>query len=89
MLSQDAETLFYSLSLKDNVRIGDQQILGIQRLVASAVPNMDVNAVTVVDQRGVTLSRDAVGESGTMSAGMRLQRRQEIETYLTGKVNQV
>jgi flagellar M-ring protein FliF len=91
LFNQNAEKSRASVTLflKDDVRISDKQILGIQRLVASAVPNMDVSAVTVVDQRGVTLSREATGENGSLGAGERLQRRQEIEAYLTNKVNQV
>lgn len=91
LFNQDGDKSRASVTLfmKDGETVNNQQVQGIQRLVASAVPNMDVNAVTVVDQSGVTLSRGSANHSEGIGSDERLQRRQEMESYLTKKVNQV
>src|SRR4051812_37844238 len=44
-----------TLALRGDSRLRPEQIVGIQRLVAAAVPEMDASAVTVLDQQGVAL----------------------------------
>lgn len=66
------------------------QVLGIQRLVAAAVPQIEPSAVTVLDGRGLTLSaNDAEQQSGdsvgTGSSGARLELKRQMEIYLTSK----
>lgn len=66
------------------------QVLGIQRLVAAAVPQIEPSAVTVLDSRGLTLSTNeteqASGDNpGTASSEARLELKRQMETYLTSK----
>ena len=66
------------------------QVLGIQRLVAAAVPQIEPSAVTVLDSRGLTLSTSEAdqqsGDSpGTASSEARLELKRQMETYLTSK----
>lgn len=46
----------------------EDQVRGIQHLVASAVENLDPDKVTVVDARGKVLSRNSLNPSSQMSA---------------------
>lgn len=64
-----------------------EQIQGIQRLVAAAVPEMEPDAVTVVDQKGNTLSRAESGDDA--AAGARMEAKQHVESYVRKKVVEV
>ena len=75
-----------SVLLQPGASLGESQILGIQRLVGAATPGMEPQAVTVVDQRGVTLS---VAAEGTPAAAGQLRTKKEVEEYLTRKVAEV
>ena len=66
------------------------QVLGIQRLVAAAVPQIEPAAVTVLDSRGLTLSvNDAEQQAGDASGAggseARLELKRQMEAYLTSK----
>lgn len=78
-----------TLAVRPGGKLRSEQILGIQRLVAAAVADLDPSSVTVLDQQGVTLSRvsDGDGETGTMSA--RLDLKRDAEAYFTKKVLEV
>ncbi|WP_343638249.1 flagellar basal-body MS-ring/collar protein FliF [Roseateles sp.] len=62
------------------------QVAGVQRLVAAAVPGIAVDDVTVLSQRGVVLSRSAGGADGD---GGRAELQQDVERQLERKVAQV
>jgi flagellar M-ring protein FliF len=66
-----------------------EQVSGIQRLVAAAVPGLAASEVTIVDQHGVALTRS--GESGPdqAAAGSRLELKREMENYLSRKAGAV
>src|SRR5262249_11483575 len=76
-----------SLLLQPGTSLDESRILGIQRLVAAAAPGLEPQMVTVVDQRGVTLS--AAGETAPAAAGGQLRVKKEVEEYLTRKVAEV
>lgn len=73
-----------TVSLREGGALQPDQVLGIQRLVAASVPQVEAGAVTVIDQRGVTLSRAADAEGDDAMAG--LGSKHEVESYLRGKV---
>ncbi|MCX7274072.1 MAG: flagellar basal-body MS-ring/collar protein FliF [Burkholderiales bacterium] len=56
-----------TLAMKDGRSLPPEQVLGIQRLVAAAVPEIEPGAVTIADHQGVTLTR-AVGPDGDEAA---------------------
>ena len=58
-----------ALALRDGRSLQSEQVQGIQRLVAASVPQIDASAVTVLDQRGVTLSRNVDAESEEAAVG--------------------
>jgi flagellar M-ring protein FliF len=75
-----------SLVLRGRERLHPQQVQGIQRLVAAAVPEMDAASVTVLDPQGVALSRRAEPDGDGGAAGSRFEAKREIEDYLARKV---
>jgi flagellar M-ring protein FliF len=75
-----------AVAMKPGMSLQQQQIVGVQRLVAAAVPGLAPERVVVTDQRGVTVSSADAGGIGTGAADARLQVKREIEDYLTHKV---
>lgn len=76
-----------SLLLQPGTSLDESRILGVQRLVAAAAPGLEPQMVTVVDQRGVTLS--AAADATPAAAGGQLRVKKEVEEYLTRKVAEV
>lgn len=77
-----------SIALKPGYALDAAQIQGIQRLVSAAVPDIRPDDVTVVDQRGVALTRRAAEGEDAASAD-NLDDKRALETYLQKKVTQV
>jgi flagellar M-ring protein FliF len=74
-----------AVTLEPGTTLERQQILGVQRLVAAAVPGLEGPRVVITDQRGVSLTAaDAGGASGVADA--RLQVKRDIEEYMTHKI---
>ena len=61
-----------------------QTIDGIQRLVAAAVPDLDVADVVVLDAAGEVVSGDAPAAAARPDA----QQRAAVETYFVGRIRQ-
>ena len=76
-----------TLAVKAGQRLEREQVLGVQRLVAAAVPGIDVDDVTVLDQRGAALSRR--GEGLADGGGSQLDTKRQIEEYLSRKIGTV
>jgi len=75
-----------SLKLEPGVVLQEAQIFGIQRLVAAAVPGLELGHVVVTDQHGITLSAaDALTVGGATGEG-RLTMKREVEEYVTRKI---
>jgi len=68
------------------VRLGDNQINGIQSLVAGSVENLEVTNVTVIDQHGKVLSSTVQDDEAGRSESQ-LALRKEVESYLAAKAS--
>lgn len=75
-----------SLIMKGDTQLSAEQVIGMQRLVAASVPEIDAASVTVLDQRGVALTRNREAEGETEASNGRLESKKQIETYITRKV---
>jgi flagellar M-ring protein FliF len=78
-----------TLSLRDGRSLRREQVSGIQRLVAAAVPGIEPRDVTLVSDRGVALSHDGDDAEGMAASSQRLVIKREIEAYLADKANAV
>jgi flagellar M-ring protein FliF len=78
-----------SLVLHAGAQLTNDQILGIQRLVSASVPGLEAPAVTISDQRGMTLSALVDGEGNGAAVGSKLRMKREVEEYLTRKIIEV
>jgi flagellar M-ring protein FliF len=73
-----------TLHLRPGQALRPEQVAGIQRLVAASVPGLGAQEVTLVDQRGVALSRPPE-DADAPAAGARLELKRETENYLARK----
>ncbi|MEJ2612504.1 MAG: flagellar basal-body MS-ring/collar protein FliF [Candidatus Thiodiazotropha sp.] len=78
-----------TLFLKPGAQLDRQQIEGIQRLVSASVQRLEAHDVTILDQYGKTLSALVSDVNEAASVTTRLQKKQEVEAYLTEKVARV
>jgi flagellar M-ring protein FliF len=74
-----------TVALRQGEVLRAEQVVGIQRLVASAVPGMTIQDVTIVDNRGVALTRVATADGEHDSGGARLDLKRDMELYLSRK----
>lgn len=76
-----------TLGVKQGEKLRAEQVSGIQRLVAAAVPGIAQSDVTIIDQHGVALTRAAHVDGDQVSG--RLEFKKEMESYLTRKATAV
>jgi flagellar M-ring protein FliF len=77
-----------TLSLRQGQALRPEQVAGIQRLVAAAVPGISAEDVTLVDQWGVALTRVADGPH-VEGGSARLDVKRDVEGYLARKAGEV
>jgi flagellar M-ring protein FliF len=65
------------------------QIRGLQRIAAAAVPELKESNVSVTDESGRILSTTAANDDGDAAVGGRLAQKQAVERYLADKVRSV
>lgn len=86
----NAPSASVTLFLEENEQPpSDQQIAGIQRLVAASVPKLTPSQVTITNANGLTLNRGESGEAGVGSVTEQLQKKMDVEKYLAAKVGDV
>jgi flagellar M-ring protein FliF len=82
-----------TLGLKHGQALRAEQVTGIQRLVAAAVPGIAAQDVTIVNQQGVALTRNdggaAVHEESGAEVSQRMELKREIEQHLVRKASVV
>ncbi len=77
-----------TIGLRPGRSLRPEQVQGIQRLLAAAVPALAVHDVTVLDEQGIALSRPARLDGEGAAAGL-LELKRETEAYLARKAMQV
>jgi len=78
-----------TLLLQTGVRLENEQITGIQRLVAASVPRLEPGAVMVLDQRGVTLSAGGGEDEDYAAVSGKLRLKKDAEVYFARKISEV
>jgi flagellar M-ring protein FliF len=77
-----------TLTMRQGQVLRAEQVKGIGRLVAAAVPGMASQDVTIADNQGVVLSRNSA-ESELDASSTRLDLKRESDNYLTRKATEV
>ena len=78
-----------SLALKPGRTLEAAQVQGIQRLVGAAVPDIKPADVTIVDQRGLALTRRNADGADAPDGADSLDDKRALEAYLLKKVTAV
>lgn len=84
MFETDPRKASASVTVKTNGRLSGEQIQAIRYLVASAVPDLNPEAVSIVDQTGALLAR--AGEGGDAGAGNLEDRQNSVEARLRTEI---
>jgi flagellar M-ring protein FliF len=84
--SQSKPKASVTLALKPGHTLAAEQILGIQRLVAAAVPELQMADVAVLDGRGVSLGKAANVDPSLEMAQTQLDSKRSLEDYLQKKI---
>lgn len=74
-----------TVAVKDNAELTPNQVLGIQKLVSASVP-VTTSEVTVVDQRGIALTKNIAGNDGEVLVSQRLDVKKQLENYMLQKI---
>jgi flagellar M-ring protein FliF len=69
--------------------ISEQQIAGVQRMVASAVPELKAENVSVHDRKGVELTSGAGSVLSPMAVDAGIRAQSDVEDYLTAKAEEI
>lgn len=75
-----------TLTMRQGQALRAEQVVGVQRLVAAAVPGMATQDVTIVDGHGVALTRAESSNGEAEVNGARLELKRDTEAYLSRKV---
>lgn len=78
-----------TLTMKQGQVLRGEQVTGIQRLVSASVPGISTQDVTILDQNGVALSRNANAEGEGDAGSGRLDLKKETENYLSRKAGEI
>lgn len=78
-----------NLTLRAGQSLRQEQVSGIQRLAAAAVPGLLAQEVTIVDQQGVALTRSGEAEPEGGAGSTRLELKRDMENYLSRKAGLV
>jgi flagellar M-ring protein FliF len=81
-------TAAVSLSLHQGRIFTRAQVQGIQRLVAAAVPGIEVDNVIILDDSGATLTRAAAQADGDLSSAQ-LDLKRQADQYLESKLTRL
>lgn len=88
---QGRPTASVVVDLHPGKNLSPDQVRGITHLVSSAVENMDVDRVTVVDSRGKVLTRNSSAESAATSELLEMKSKMEekLEERIESILNKV
>lgn len=78
-----------SIVMKDGEDIANEQVIGIQRLVASSVADLSPGDVTVMNQQGVALNKQVLVNNEDADPYQRLEVKKQLENYFTNKLNRI
>jgi flagellar M-ring protein FliF len=77
-----------TLTLAPGKTLSRAQVRGVQRLVASSVPDIKVDDVVVLDEAGTSLVRDGQSAESDLS-GSQLEMKRQVDGYLEAKVGRL
>ncbi|MFC5743556.1 flagellar basal-body MS-ring/collar protein FliF [Dyella tabacisoli] len=86
---QEASKASVTLSLRPQKHVGAREVVGIQRLVASAVDGLVSDSVVVLDDKGMVLSNHTTDGQSGIAMGDRLDEQGKLETQMRARVGEL
>lgn len=86
---QEASKASVTLTMQPQKHLDAREVVGVQRLVASAVEGLAPESVVVLDDKGLVLSGYAADGQGGASVSDRLDEQTKLETDLRSRVGQL
>jgi flagellar M-ring protein FliF len=86
---QDASKASVTLSMRPEKHLDARGVVGIQRLVASAVDALAPESVVVLDDKGMVLSGHATDGQGGAPVGDRLDEQAKVEALLRARIGEL
>lgn len=83
---QEASKASVTLNLRPQKHLDAREVVGVQRLVASAVEGLAPESVVVLDDKGIVLSGYAADGRGGASTSDRLDEQTRMETELRTRI---
>src|SRR5690606_6290725 len=84
---QDPTTASVVLRMKTGAELTPDQVRGVSRLVANAVPGLEPDAITITDSRGNILEAADESASGAGAAAQRLELERKYEQSVQSRVD--
>lgn len=75
-----------TVRMRDGIKLSDNSTQGIQRLVAAAVPKLELAEVVVLDERGEVVSAAPSSAANALMSTPLAQERQAIANYYEAKL---
>jgi flagellar M-ring protein FliF len=86
--NQKRPTASVMVDLYPGRSLSEDQVAAISHLVAAAVPNLDVDQVTIIDQYGHLLTGRETGEDMRLTA-TQFEHRKEVEDYYNKRIENI
>jgi len=87
--NKQVPTASVTLIPEAGTQLKEDQIIGIQRMLAAATPGVSQENVTVLDNNGITLSNADYETNKEQITSMLLKKKHEAESYLEAKVVEI
>lgn len=86
---QEASKASVTLSMRPEKHLDAREVVGIQRLIASAVDALAPESVVVLADNGTVLSGHATDGQGAALVGDRMDDQSKLETQLRGRIGEL
>ena len=84
IFASDTQKASAAITLKTRGRLSSENVQAIRNLVASSVPDLAPESVSIIDQQGRLLAR--AGDAGTLSSGETDERQVAMESRIRSQV---
>jgi flagellar M-ring protein FliF len=86
---QEASKASVTISMRPEKHLDAREVVGVQRLVASAVDALTPASVVVLDDKGIVLSGHATDGQGGALVGDRLDEQAKVEALLRARIGEL
>jgi len=75
-----------TITMKNGLALTPEQVVGIQKLVSASVSEITPSEVTIVDQKGLALTKTVLSDNESSNLSERLEVKRQLENYINSKI---